>query len=71
MFYRRKGWLRSEYDEKLLKELESLKQSWTNAKFLLEKSVEPSDDLFMEAKIAEVKYFSLFKEAKHRGTKRK
>lgn len=67
MFFRRKGWLRKEYDEKLLLELEGLKQNWLNQKALLEKSLDPSDTIIMETKIAEAKYFSLFKEAKKRN----
>ncbi len=66
MLFRRKGWLRREYDEKLLMEIEQTKREWLKMKFLLEKSLEPSEDLIMEAKMAEIKYFSLFKEAKQR-----
>lgn len=66
MFYRRTGWLRREYDEKLISELEELKSSWMNQKFLLEKSLEPSNDIVMETKMAELKYFSMFREAKYR-----
>ncbi|MGN1400151.1 MAG: YaaL family protein [Bacillus sp. (in: firmicutes)] len=66
MLFKRKGWLRQEYDDKLLTEIQILKKNWNQKKFLLEKSVEPSEELYMEAKMAEVKYFSLFKEAKQR-----
>lgn len=66
MFFRRKGWLRKEYDEKLIIELQALKQNWINKQTLLAISVDPSDDILMEVKMAEVKYFSMFKEAKKR-----
>lgn len=69
MFFRRKGWLRKEYDERLLKELASLKQNWLAKKSLIERCVDPSLELILEAKMAEVKYFSLFKEAKVRQVK--
>ncbi len=67
MLFRRKGWLRKEYDEALLKEIAVLKREWPNHKRLLEKCVEPTDEMILETKMAEVKYFSLFKEAKYRN----
>ncbi|MDQ0221421.1 DUF2508 family protein [Peribacillus cavernae] len=66
MFFRRKGWLRNEYDEKLMQQLEQQKRNWFSRKSLLEKSFDPSDDALVQAKLAEVKYFYLFKEAKER-----
>lgn len=71
MFFRRKGWLRKEYDEKLLQQLEELKQNRIHQKELLEICLDPSDDVIMEAKMAEIKYFSLFKEAKIRNVSKK
>jgi hypothetical protein len=66
MFFRRKGWLRKEYDEKLLDQLETIKQRRSQQKKLLEKCVEPSDDLILQVKLLEAKYFFLIKEAKIR-----
>lgn len=66
MFFRRKGWLRNEYDQKLIKQLELLKKDWLYQKSMLEKSVDPSQDAILQTKLAEVKYFYLFKEAKQR-----
>ncbi|WP_141434501.1 YaaL family protein [Bacillus sp. 03113] len=66
MFMRRKGWLRKEFDEKLMNELNILKENWFNQKTLVEKSFDPSDEILCEAKLAEAKYFYLFKEAKRR-----
>ncbi|AIE58551.1 YaaL family protein [Bacillus methanolicus] len=66
MFFRRKGWLRKEFDEKLICQLEELKKQWRNQKALVEKSFDPSEDVICQTKLAEAKYFFLFKEAKHR-----
>jgi hypothetical protein len=66
MFFRRKGWLRKEFDEKLINQLEVLKKQWQNQKSLVEKSFDPSEDVICQAKLAEAKYFFLFKEAKQR-----
>lgn len=71
MLFRRKGWLRKEYDGKLLEQLDRLKQDWLYQKELLNISVDPSDDVIMEARLAEIKYFSLFKEAKKRNVSKK
>ena len=32
MLFRRKGWLRKEYDEKLITEIQTLKREWLNKK---------------------------------------
>lgn len=67
MFFRRKGWLRKEYDEKLLFQLNKFKEHWQQEKMLLEKSFDPSDEVICQTKIAEAKYIFLLKEAKHRN----
>lgn len=67
MFFRKKGWLRKEYDKKLLNQLDSLKVEWKNQRSLIEKSFDPSAESISEAKLAEAKYFYLFKEAKKRN----
>jgi hypothetical protein len=66
MFFRRKGWLRKEYNEKLLIQLEKLKYSRYQQKKLLEKCLDPSDDVILQLKLEEAKYFFLLKEAKKR-----
>jgi hypothetical protein len=66
MFFRRKGWLRKEYDEKLLIQLDSIKQDRQQQKLLLEKCFEPSDEVILQMKLVEAKYFFLLKEAKNR-----
>jgi len=69
MFFRRKGWLRKEFDEKLLKQLDQFKEHWNRQKTLVEKSFDPSDQFICSAKIEEAKYFYLIREAKARNTK--
>ncbi|MCA1042605.1 YaaL family protein [Bacillus infantis] len=66
MFFRKKGRLRNEFDEQLLGQLNSLKDEWYNQKRLLEKSFDPSAEVMAQTKLAEAKYFYLFKEAKAR-----
>ncbi|MBL4952238.1 YaaL family protein [Neobacillus sp. OS1-32] len=66
MFFRRKEWLRREFDEKLLVQLNKHKEKWQQEKLLLEKSFDPSDEVIVQAKIAEAKYIFLLKEAKQR-----
>ncbi|MFP3721640.1 YaaL family protein [Niallia circulans] len=66
MFFRRKGKLRKEFDEKLLVQFSHLKKEWLNDKSLLDKSFDPSDEVISESKLSEAKYFFLFKEAKQR-----
>ncbi|MDR6120805.1 uncharacterized protein YkuJ [Bacillus sp. SLBN-46] len=67
MFFRRKGRLRKEYDEKLLIQLNRLKDHWQQEKQLLEKSFDPSEEVICQTKIAEAKYIFLLREAKQRN----
>ncbi|MCM2535603.1 YaaL family protein [Neobacillus pocheonensis] len=67
MFFRRKGRLRKEFDEKLLTQLNDYKTNWQQQKLLLDKSFDPSEEVICQTKIAEVKYFFLLKEAKQRN----
>ena len=64
MFFRRTGRLRKEYDEKLLTQLNEYKQHWQQAKSILEKSFDPSEEVICQTKIAEAKYIFLLREAK-------
>ncbi|WP_028401892.1 YaaL family protein [Ectobacillus panaciterrae] len=66
MFFRRKGYLRREYDEKLVGLLEELKQDWLRQKRIVEQSLEPSEEVLCHLQIAEAKYFYTLKEAKKR-----
>lgn len=67
MFFRRKGKLRKEFDEKLLVQFNQLKKEWLSEKSIIDKSFDPSDEVLCGAKLTEAKYFFLFKEAKERN----
>jgi hypothetical protein len=69
MLFRRKGWLRTQYDQQLIQNLLNMKSEWNRQKQLIEKSVEPSPQVLYELKVAEAKYFFLLKEAKKRNIK--
>jgi hypothetical protein len=66
MFFRKKGWLRNEYDEILLRELDNLRKIRAKQKLLLEKSFDPSDEVINQVRVTEAKYFYLLKVAKNR-----
>ena len=66
MLFHRKGRLKQEFNEKLIVQLEKVKTEWVNKKRLVERSFDPSREFQSEAKLAEAKYFFLFKEAKER-----
>jgi hypothetical protein len=67
MFFRRKGKLRKEFDDKLHLQLHQLRNTWNNQNALVEKCVEPSLDVCCEVKLSEIKYFFSIKEAKSRN----
>ncbi|MDP4086587.1 MAG: YaaL family protein [Bacillota bacterium] len=67
MFFRQKGKLRKEFDEKLLNNLNEFKQDWQQQTFLLDKSFDPSEEVICQTKLAEAKYFLMLKEAKQRN----
>ena len=66
MLFQRKGKLRKEYDQKLLKDIEVMKVNWFNHKSLIDTSYDPSFDTITKAKLSELKYYYLFKEARKR-----
>ncbi|MEH7234526.1 YaaL family protein [Bacillus sp. JJ1562] len=66
MLFKKKGKLRREFNQELFSQLEIAKKEWMRQKSLIEKSVEPSDDILNELKVAETKYFFLLREAKRR-----
>ena len=67
--FRRKGKLRREFDQKLLEDIETMKVNWFNHKSLIETSYDPSFDAISQAKLSELKYYYLFKEARKREIK--
>ncbi len=66
MLFRRTGQLRKKYDKKLLNQLDLLKLEWEQKRSLMEKSFDAPREFTTEAKLAEAKYFYLFKEVKER-----
>lgn len=66
IFFRRKGSLRREYDKKLLQLLEQQKDEWKRQEKMMERSLEPSEDVICHLKITEAKYLYLLREAKQR-----
>jgi hypothetical protein len=71
MFFQRKGWLRKEFDEKLLLQLQEYKEHWQEQKQLLDKSFDPSEEAICQTNIAKAKYFFLLREAKERNVSMK
>ncbi|GCD84627.1 YaaL family protein [Parageobacillus thermoglucosidasius] len=66
MLWRRKGWLKKQFDLKLIEQLQAVRDEWYGQKQLIEKSVEPSEEVLMTLHVAEAKYFFLMREAKYR-----
>lgn len=68
MLFKRKGSLKREYDHRLLKQIQNLKKKWQSEKKLFDHSIEQNnDEIKQRVKLAELKYFYLFKEAKARN----
>ncbi|WP_246946186.1 YaaL family protein [Bacillus pinisoli] len=66
MFFQRKGKLRKSFNEQLLLSLEKNKNEWMRQKEIVNRCVEPSEEVLFHLKIAEAKYFFLIREAKQR-----
>ncbi|WP_335872924.1 YaaL family protein [Bacillus sp. 2205SS5-2] len=66
MFFRKRNKIRNEYDGQLINLMESTKRDWVDKRSIEEMSIDQHFDLTCQTKIAESKYFFLFKEAKKR-----
>ncbi|MEH7402554.1 MULTISPECIES: YaaL family protein [Bacillaceae] len=66
-FFRKKGKIRKEFDEKLVDRLLDYKDIYLSQVELMERSVDPPDDLLIHVKLYQAKYFFLLKEAKARN----
>ena len=64
--FRKKGKLRKEYNQKLIDSMERAKQEWFQHRSLVNLSIDYNEDLICQTKLAEAKYFFLFKEVKKR-----
>lgn len=69
MLFKKKQVLRKEYDAALLKLMTETKSKWEYAKRIEHSVIEKDSLLFAQTKLAEAKYFYLFKEAKKRHIK--
>lgn len=67
VFFRKKGKLRKEFDEKLVERLHDYKDLYLSQVELVDRSVDPPEDLLIHVKLSQAKYFFLLKEAKARN----
>ncbi|MRX74114.1 DUF2508 family protein [Bacillus lacus] len=67
MLFRRKNWLRKEFDEQLIDLLIEKKEEWARQRKLIEQSMEPSPEVMINLQTAESKYLFLLREAKRRN----
>ena len=66
MFFRKKDKLKQKYDQKLMTTIEANKETWKNQKSILEKSLDPSEDVICKMKMEEAKYLFLLREVRIR-----
>jgi len=59
------GRIRKEREERLLKLLMECKDRWLKQKHLVENSIEPSEEVLHQLRLAEAKYMFLLKEARN------
>lgn len=69
MLFRRKPTLKQQYDKKLLALMERERDQWEQAKRLEEIALDVNEEMNAQYKVAEKKYFYLFKEARIRNLK--
>ncbi|MEC6749261.1 YaaL family protein [Marinilactibacillus sp. XAAS-LB27] len=69
--FKRKSKLKNQYDDWLLSLMNRQKKAWEDSKVMEEIIVEEHPRLKAERKLAQAKYFYLFKEAKVRQLKGK
>ena len=67
MFFRRKQQLKKKYDGLLIDTMASLQRECKSQNYLQKLTQEETADAYAERKLAEAKYFYLFKEAKARN----
>jgi Protein of unknown function (DUF2508) len=66
-FFRKKGKLRREFDEKLVEKLHDYKDMYLSQVELMDRSVDPPEELLTHVKLSQAKYYFLLKEAKARN----
>ncbi|ADC49672.1 MULTISPECIES: YaaL family protein [Alkalihalophilus] len=64
MFFRKRGKLRKEESDRLLRSIESMKERLDNEKHYVSHSVDPSDDVLARMRATESAYTFLLREAR-------
>jgi hypothetical protein len=67
MFFKSKHKLKKHYDKQLLETISTIKKEYYHKKKYLEQSIEPSQQVLVEYKILEAKYFFFIKQMKLRN----
>ena len=62
--FKRRGYIRKRDKETLLQILNESKDDWVRQQHMVDKSIEPHENVLYELKKAESRYFFLLKEAK-------
>ncbi|WP_078429515.1 YaaL family protein [Alkalihalobacterium alkalinitrilicum] len=70
MFFKKKGRIRKEENERLLSLIDDMKQKLTKQQLLINNSVDPSPMVLNDVKVTEAKYMFLLREARIRQTRR-
>jgi hypothetical protein len=68
MLFKKKGNIRKAENKRLVEQIEFQKQLLMNQKELVEKSVDPSEEVILKLKVTEAKYLFMLKEARVRKT---
>lgn len=66
VLFKKKITLRNQYDKELFELMKQTKQDWEYAKKMEQSVFEKDGLLFAQTKLAEIKYFYLFREARER-----
>lgn len=66
VLFKKKINLRNQYDKQLFELMKQTKQDWEYAKKMEQSVFEKDGLLFAQTKLAEIKYFYLFREARER-----
>ncbi|TGA96012.1 DUF2508 family protein [Sporolactobacillus shoreae] len=64
MFGRKKGLLKKEMTDSLLESLSRCKQDWMTKRDVIEPSIDPSEEVLYQLKLAESRYLFLLKEVR-------
>lgn len=68
MLFKKKGKIRKEENKRLVHQIELQKQLLMTQKQLVEKSLDPSEEVLLSLKVTEAKYLFMLREARVRKT---